>query len=541
MTTTMTFHAALAKALVDNGARTMFGLIGDANLYMADSYVRLHGGQFIAAAHEVGAALMALGYAARTGGVGVATVTHGPGLTNTMTALVEGVKASLSMVLVCGDTAIEDRDSLQNVAQRELVLATGAGFEQLRSPRTLAEDVATAFRRATMERRPIALNIPADFMWLEVEYTALPQRILAAPPGLSGGPELEEAAAIIAAARRPIVLAGRGAVVRNARDSLLRLIARTEALAATTLKAKSFFAGEACDIGIFGTLSTPEASAAIADSDCIIAFGASLNRFTTFHGTLLRGKRLVQVSFDPAEIGRFGVRANVALVGDPGAVADALVRLLDEAEIPPSGFSREWTGSAPIMDEPGRVGAEGVDLPLALRQLNRMVPAGRIVFTDAGRFIGPTWKTIDVERPELFHLTNNFGSIGLGLSEAIGACIADPDRPVLLVTGDGGFMLGGLTEFNTAVRHGCDLIVVVCNDSSYGAEHIQYRRKEMDPSLSLFAWPDFGPVAEALGGKGVTVRNHGDMGAVARAIATRDRPLLIDIKLDPDHVPQLQL
>ena len=541
MTTTMTFHAALAKALVDNGARTMFGLIGDANLYMADSYVRHQGGRFIAAAHEVGAALMALGYAARTGDVGVATVTHGPALTNTMTALVEGVKATLSMVLVCGDTAVEDRDNLQNVPQRELVLATGAGFEQLRSPRTLAEDVAAAFRRATLERRPIVLNVPADFMWLEVEYTPLPHRIPAAPPAVASGPELEEVAAIIAAAKRPIVLAGRGAVVRKARDPLLRLIARTEALAATTLKAKSFFAGEACDIGVFGTLSTPEASAAIADSDCIIAFGASLNRFTTFHGTLLRGKRLVQVSPDPAEIGRFGVRANAALVGDPGAVADALVRLLDEADIPPSGFSREWTGVTPTPDERSPAGAEGVDLPLALRQLNRMVPADRIVFTDAGRFIGPTWKIIDVERPELFHLTNSFGSIGLGLSEAIGACIADPDRPVLLVTGDGGFMLGGLTEFNTAVRHGCDLIVVVCNDGSYGAEHIQFRRKDMDPSLSVFDWPDFAPVADALGGKGVTVRSHDDMDAVARAIATRDRPLLIDIKLDPDKVPQLQL
>jgi thiamine pyrophosphate-dependent acetolactate synthase large subunit-like protein len=222
-------------------------------------------------------------------------------------------------------------------------------------------------------------------------------------------------------------------------------------------------------------------------------------------------------------------------------VADALVRLLDEADIPPSGFSREWTGNASTPDEHSPVGMDGVDLPRALRELNRMVPAERIVFTDAGRFIGPTWKIIDVERPELFHLTNSFGSIGLGLSEAIGACIADPDRPVLLVTGDGGFMLGGLTEFNTAVRHGCDLIVVVCNDGSYGAEHIQFRRKEMDPSLSVFDWPDFAPVADALGGKGVTVRSHGDMDAVAKAIATRDRPLLIDIKLDPDQVPQLQL
>jgi acetolactate synthase-1/2/3 large subunit len=106
-----------------------------------------------------------------------------------------------------------------------------------------------------------------------------------------------------------------------------------------------------------------------------------------------------------------------------------------------------------------------------------------------------------------------------------------------VVCGDGGFMLGGLVEFNTAVRHGLDMIVIVCNDSGYGAEHIQFRNKNMDPSLALFAWPEFADVARALGGDGVTVRNAADLPNAEAAIRNRTRPLLIELKCDPDHMP----
>jgi thiamine pyrophosphate-dependent acetolactate synthase large subunit-like protein len=106
-----------------------------------------------------------------------------------------------------------------------------------------------------------------------------------------------------------------------------------------------------------------------------------------------------------------------------------------------------------------------------------------------------------------------------------------------MVTGDGGFMLGGLAEFNSAVRDGTDLIVMVCNDGAYGAEHIQFRARDLDASTSTFQWPDFAPVAEALGGQGYTVRNLKDLDGLADVIANRDRPLLIDVKLDPNVVP----
>ncbi len=115
------------------------------------------------------------------------------------------------------------------------------------------------------------------------------------------------------------------------------------------------------------------------------------------------------------------------------------------------------------------------------------------------------------------------------------------DRPVVLFTGDGGFMMGGINEFNTAVRLGQDLVVVVCNDSAYGAEHIQFRDRDMDPGLTQFAWPSFAAVATALGGRGIEVRSPEDLRAAIDLITVRDRPILIDLRIDPNDVPRMRI
>lgn len=535
-------HSAIAKALVDNGVTHMFGLIGDGNLYMADSFAREYGGTYVSAANEAGATIMALGYAMVSGKVGVATVTHGPAVTNTLTGLVEGVKGQVPMILLCGDTAVEDRDSLQNAPQRELIVATGAGFEQVRSPRTLSRDVATAMRRAVAERRPIALNVPIDFQWLDTEYTPEIARFPETRSAAASGEAFDNAIGIIAAARRPIVLAGRGALHPEARASILKLAERIGAPVATTLKAKDLFRGEPHNLGVFGTLSTPVAVDAITASDCVIAFGASLNRATTSRGTFLAGKRMVQVNAEAGELGKHEP-PDAGLVGDPGLMAEAIVHWLDEAEI----ASSEWRDDAlaerlAAYDASTDFNDMGtgttVDVRTALARFNKAVPADRVVVTDGGRFMWIPYRLVDVADAKTFLFTLHFGAIGLGMPYAIGASYAAPGRPVLLVTGDGGFMLGGLVEFNTAVRHKVDLIVVLCNDGGYGAEHIQFRRKNMDPSMALFDWPEFAGVAEALGGRGVTVRSAGDLDAAVDAIAKRDRPLLIELKVDPDHMAE---
>ena len=147
------------------------------------------------------------------------------------------------------------------------------------------------------------------------------------------------------------------------------------------------------------------------------------------------------------------------------------------------------------------------------------------------------WKLINVSGPQNFLTTINFASIGLGLSHAIGGTFAKPGQPVAAFCGDGGFMNGGLAEFNTAVRYKADLIVIVCNDGAYGAEHHKFVNRQMEPGTIAFDWPDFAPVAMALGGDGITVRSDDDWALVANAIQHRTKPLLIDLKLDPSRVP----
>lgn len=542
---TAIFHAALARNLREHGVDTMFGLIGDANLYMVDSFMRDCGGRFVAAAHEANAVLMALGYAQVSGRTGVATVTHGPGLTNAISALIEGVKGTTPMLLVCGDTAAEDRDNFQNVPQREHVLATGAGFEQLRSPATMAEDVAAAFRRAAVERRPVVLNVPADFMWQEIDYGHVPVFLADNRAVVPASDDLDNAVGIIAAARRPVVLAGRGAADAESKAALVRLAQRIGAPLATTLKARGLFQGEDFDLGVMGTLSTDVASETILAADCIVAFGAGLNKYTLGHGSFLSGKRLIQVNLERSEVGR-GVRPDAGIVGDPALTANRMVELLDMAEIPSSSFRSEelkaslagWRLPPDLTKERA---AGTVDIRRALLAIDAAVPADRVVVQDGGRFMVEGWKAVTAPDPRSYVHTVNSAAIGHGMGEAVGAAFAAAGRPTLLIAGDGGFMLGGWPEFATAVREELDLVVVICNDGGYGAEYIQFRRKEMDPALSILHWPDFAPIAIAMGGDGVTVRSADDLPLAAKAIARRTRPLLIDLKLDPESLSAITL
>lgn len=537
---TLKVHKAIAKALADNGVEQIFGLIGDANLYMVDSFTRDCGGHFTSFANEDGAALAALGYSAMSGKIGCASITHGAAVSNAATALAHGVKARTPMLLLCGDTSVADRDNFQNFPQREHIISTGAGFEQLRAPETIAEDVATALRRTFAENRPVALNIPVDFQWLDTEYVSRPFLRPSMRTTVPVSDDLDNAIGIIAAARRPLVLAGRGAISSEARSAVLSLAGRLEAPVATTLQAKDLFAGEPCNLGIFGTLTHDAMVDHMLEADCIIAFGASLNPYTLAHGTFAEGKRIVQVDCDPGQLRRY-LDPDAAVLGDAAATAELFESWLDEAEIPGSGWAREELKTAleqarvmPALPTP----TQSIEMAGAVRLMNELLPSDRVVVTDGGRFLGEIWKNLTVPTPADFLITLAFGSIGLGMGHAIGTASCRPGRKTVHITGDGGWVLGGLAEFHTAVRHGLDITTIVCNDSAYGAEYIQFRRKNMDPSLSIFDWPDFAAVARAMGGIGFTVTTYAELEEALKAVAATNTPALIDMKLDPATMPE---
>lgn len=538
---TVPVYQAIAAALADLGTERLFGVLGDANLFYPDCFATRYGGHYVSASHEAGACLMALGYALISGKIGVATVTYGPGVVNCLTPVMEAAKGRIPMVLLCGEVPSEARHHKQAVPQREFLTAAGAGFERLRSADTVGTDLTTAFRRAWVERRPIAVSIPIDLQWVATRYEGAKLQVPVLKALAPAGDDLDNAVGIIAAARRPVVLAGRGAIAPAARDAVLRFAQRIEAPVATTLKAKGLFAGQQCDLGVFGTLSTPVATDLILGADCLISFGAGLNPDTTSKGAFVRGKRIVQVDSDADALGKH-VTPDAALFGDAELVADNLLGWLDEAEIPGSGYCDDAMRQRLLSDAPAEerfdTGDDGtVDIRRTLQSLDRALPADRIVVNDAGRHVFESWRSLQVADPACLINTNNCGSIGLSLPHGIGAAFAADGRPVVVVCGDGGFMHGGLAEFNTAVRFGCDVIVLVCNDGSYGAEYVQFEGREIDPSISLFAWPEFAPLADALGGQGLAVRSEADLAAAIAAIETRKGPVLIDIKLDPTRMP----
>ena len=534
----MKVYEALARWLAETATTPLFGVVGDANAYLVDAFKHDFGGSYVAAASENGAVLMALGAAMVSGGTGFATVTHGPALTNCTTALAEAVKSNTPLVLLSGAVRAADRENLQAIDQRAVVLSTGAGYERLHSPASALADLARATRRARAERQPVVLDIPADLLWEAVDWHPVSATVPELPPGELTGEALDNAIGIIAAARAPVVLAGRGAI--GAREALIRLAQRIDAPLATTMRAKSLFARADHVLGIHGTVSTPAAADILARCDCLIAFGASLNFHTTAQGAFLRDRRIIQIADRAGDLGR-NATADVAILGRSEDVATTFVHWLDAAEIPGSGFTRTLPAQGLDTPPPAMArdpGPGAVDFLSTLQQLDRILPAERTLITDAGRWMVRSYAQFRVPGP-LDHVTTaSFGSIGLGMGGAIGAAAARRDRTAVLLCGDGGFMLGNLTEFHTALREKLDLIVVIFNDGAYGAEHIQFVEKQRDPGIALFDWPDFCAVATAFGAAATRIESAESLRALPTILGARDRtrPFLIDIRLNPDLV-----
>ncbi|HSF26173.1 MAG TPA: thiamine pyrophosphate-binding protein, partial [Actinomycetes bacterium] len=283
--------SAAAAALRDHGIDTMFGVMGDANMYLVDRFVRDHGGRFFSTAHEAGGVMMAAGYAAVTGRPAAATATHGA-VTNMVSALFDATRGGYPLVVILGDTGARDGYHLQNLPHKEIVAPTGARFIDVRSASTVVEDIARAVRWAQTESRPVVVNLPIDIQNEDVDYTkvswgALPSRVWGPEPSA-----VEDAVGLISAARRPVVIGGRGAADPAAREAVARLAERIGAPVASTLRGKDLFRGDPFNLGICGGLATPLGTEIIANADTLIAFGASLSALTADYGDLIAGKRI---------------------------------------------------------------------------------------------------------------------------------------------------------------------------------------------------------------------------------------------------------
>jgi thiamine pyrophosphate-dependent acetolactate synthase large subunit-like protein len=534
----LTAAEVVGRTLAALGVRDAFGVLGSGN-FIATQALHAAGAAFHHARHENGAICMADGYARVSGRVGVCSVHQGPGFTNAMTGLTEAAKSRTPLLLLAGEAPASALRSNFRVDQAALATTVGAAAERVHSGASAAEDVARALRRAEVERRPVLLSMPLDVQTQPAPAPEPPAPALARHAPAASPAAVAEVAELIAASRRPVIIAGRGAVLSGAREALEALGDAIGAVLATSAMGHGLFAGSPWAVGISGGFASPVAARLIAGSDLVLAFGASLTRWTTRDGAQIdAGAKVVQVDVDAEALGAQRP-VDVGVVGDAGATARALLEAgARGAGVRDDALAAEIAAGAWGEEAFEDAGADGRMDPRTFSiTLDALLPPQRTVAVDSGHFMGFPAMYLRVPDPAGFVFTQAFQSIGLGLASGIGAAIARPDRLTVACLGDGGALMA-LPELETLARLRLPMLVVIYNDAAYGAEVHHFRPHGHPVELVQFPDTDFAAFAEAAGARGLTVRGVDDLAAIEPWLEERDGPLVVDAKITPDFCAQ---
>lgn len=533
----MKVYEALARAFVAEGTTAVFGMMGDANMYWMNELDKLGVRQF-EVRHEGGGLAMADGWARTDGNPGVCTTTSGPGVAQLATTLLVAARARTPMVAFVGEAPMGDDSYVQRLDQKRFAEACEAGFVHLTKADTAYEAVQTAFYRARTESRPIMLSAPMNIQQQafddDEEYEPSASLLGHAEPAYPNPASIAAAADIVAGAERPVVIVGRGAMRSGAGDAVLRLAESTGALVATTLMAKTWLSDQdEFHVGISGLYSTKTAMELFQESDCVIAVGAGLNKYTTEHGYLYPGAKFIQIDAKPHVVMGDGRSADVFVHSDATLGVQELQRVLDNRGVHNTGYRtpevKERLTVAFEDNEPYELEPNTVDPRDLCRILDEKIPPEIGLVIGGGQNI--CFSTILMTRKRRMLLANqHFGCIGQGLTTAIGAMVATQDKPAFLVEGDAGFMMH-LPEFETAVRYGLPILVVLFNDQLLGAEYHKAVAKGLNADLARITTPDLGAVGRALGGHGTLVTELDTLRTAIDEYVADPKPTILDVRI----------
>lgn len=524
----------VAETLIGLGVTTVFGVIGSGNYEITRAMIE-RGAKYVAARHEGGAASMADAFARVGDSVPAISLHQGCGLTNAITGMTEAAKSGSPVIVLTAEVAASAIHSNFKIAQDRLVEAIGAVSMRI-TPESAARDMELAFRTAVTRRVPVVVNVPLDVQLAESTESfsrSLPALPLEPAPAAAAVSELVD---LIAAAEKPVIVAGRGA--RGAGVELRELGEAAGALLATSAVARGLFNGDPYSLDISGGFSTPLAATSIQESDLIISFGSALNMWTMRHGTLIgETAKVVQIDRDPLAPGRHRP-ADLGIVGDAAETAKAVTAALKKRGVVSSRYRTQEIADAiaaearwndvPYEDLGDDTRIDPRTLTIAL---NEILDADRVVAVDSGNFLGYPSAFLDIPDENGLVFSQAFQCVGLGLASAIGAAYAQPDRLPICGTGDGGALMAA-AELESVVRLGLPMVVIVYNDAAYGAELHHFGESPQDLGFITFDDTDFAAIARGYGYTAVTVRGVDDLDAVKEWVAgPRDTPLLIDAKI----------
>jgi sulfoacetaldehyde acetyltransferase len=531
---------ALVETLAVNGVKHVFGIVGSAFMDALDIFPAA-GIQFVPVAHEQGAIHMADGYSRASGRHGVCIAQNGPGVTNFVTGVAAAYWAHSPVVFITPETGSMSMGlgGFQETEQLPIFSKITKYQGHVNNPKRMAEIAARCFDRAMLEMGPTQLNIPRDFFYGEIEATISPPLRIAHGPGDSAA--LDAAAATLAAARFPVILAGGGVIMASA---TAEAVALAEVLGAPVcnsyLHNDSFPASHALAVGPLGYQGSKAAMKLIAQADVVLAIGTRLGPFGTLpqHGLDYWPKeaKIIQIEADPRMLGLVKP-ISVGIHGDARAAAAALLERLKGRTL---AASANRAGRIARIDAEKQAWKNELDawtherdpysLEVAadsgymhprqmLRELERAMPANAMVSTDIGNICSVANSYLRFDAPRSLFAAMSFGNCGYAFPVICGAKMASPNRPAFAYVGDGAWGIS-FNELLTCAREKIGVTVVVFNNGQWGAEkknHVDfYSRRYQGVNLENPSWAG---VARAFGCEGVTVDRLADVGPALQAAA----------------------
>ena len=521
----------LIRCLKEQGVDTVFGYPGGCVLDIYDALYRDGGIRHILTAHEQGATHAADGYARVSGKTGVCIATSGPGATNLVTGIATAYMDSIPLVAITGNVTVANlgRDSFQEVDIAGITMPVTKHNYIVKDVRLLADTVREAFYIANSGRKgPVLIDIPKN---LQTELCEFEEHAHARyAPKAVAAETVKEACAAIAAAKRPLVIAGGGCIGADAAENVRAFAERIQAPVCATLMGLGAYPAHAPDfLGLIGMHGTDAAAKAFRRADVVIALGMRFSdRVAGDRAKFREGKTIVQVDIDAAEIDK-NVRADFSVMADVGETLKAMLAQLEQAD------RAEWRKEARAYKEYEDASFDSA-LPAykILSALENFTDADTPVATDVGQHQMWTAQYYKFDKPRRFVSSGGLGTMGYGMGAAIGACVA-AGRQTVLVTGDGSFHMN-LNELCTAVSQQLPLVIIVMNNNCLGMvrqwQTLFYGKRYSQTTLDRKT--DYVKLAEAFGAKGLRIQKEADILPVLKEAFAEKGPVLVDCRIGID-------
>ena len=525
----------ILECLKEQGVDTIFGYPGGTILNVYDAIYK-YGDQFrhVLTSHEQGAAHAADGYARATGKVGVCMATSGPGATNLVTGIATAYMDSIPIVAITANVSVPllGKDSFQEVDIAGITMPVTKHNFIVKDVNHLADTIRRAFQIARSGRPgPVLVDVTKDVTAAMAEYEPAVPAPIEKKTDISEA-ELEQAVALINAAKKPYVLVGGGAILSDAAQEVRAFVKKLQAPVADTLMGKGAFPGtDELYTGMLGMHGTKTANFGVSQCDLLVVLGARFSDRVIGNAAKFASQaKIVQLDIDPAEVNK-NIHVTASVTGELKASLEKLTE-----RIAPQDHA-EWLAKIQELKAqyPLKYDHQALTGPAVIEEIYRETKGEAIITTDVGQHQMWAAQYYKYTQPRTFLTSGGLGTMGYGLGACIGAKCGCPDKTVINIAGDGCFRMN-MNELATASRYGIPVIEVVINNHVLGMVR-QWQTLFYDKRYSatiLEDKVDFVKVAEGLGVKAVRVTELSQLAPAIRQAVEEKVPYFIDVQIDKD-------